>query len=723
MVTTEAKSAIRLKFFDMLFGSAKGYVCFATTDPRAPKATFNQRFFEWPKESLKAENWILTVEPNHNVYFCASLLEKQERKKENCLPTNLLWADLDAVNPDTIQPPNIPPPIVFQTSPGRWQALWRMTTIVPAFQAQDYSRRIAYFLAPHGADTSGWDLTQLLRVPLTTNFKYDPPAFIELERCLEATAKPLLFEQLPTDTATDESTPVPNVELKSESIVYKYMSELDSEFIDLMTFEPDEESDYSKLLWGLMHKCYRAGMSQEEVFIVANDSKCNKYARDGRPIEHLWREVLKASESYQFTGDHGELMEVPTLVDSKQSETFLDTYREWATEITDASPEYHDLCILIVLSAIVTPFLRIDSDAGDISPNLYGLLIGESTLTRKTTAMGHALALLREMDPDIVVAADATSEGLLRRLADRPGTSSLFHKDEVSGMFFSMMRKEYMAGFQETLTALYDAGPGFTRLLSKGSYTVDNPNFLMLCGGTPDRIYASTNESSITSGFLPRFLVVRGEPPEKMRRLGPSRETNIAKRAVILNKLSDLYEDYGTQVVQRINGIQMKQSPKYTARLTQEAWDANGDFQEMFINSARQSLVPNLALPTFDRLSRSMLKMSAIFAATKQRPGEFASDKPSIIVDADDVLNAAWYVQRWGKHSVNLAINSGKSADEREVERIHEYVQNKPGVLRSELFKSLHLRAREGEMLMQTLEQRGMIRKEQRGRGFAYWIT
>ena len=720
----EAKSAIRLKFFEMLFGTAKGYICFATSDPRAPKTTFMQRFFEWPNESLKAENWILKVEQNHNVYFCINLLDKQERKKEHCLPTNLLWADLDSVNPDTIQPPQVPPPIVIQSSPGRWQAIWRMTTHVPAIQAQDYSRRIAYTLAPQGADISGWDLTQLLRVPLTVNFKYDVPALVELERSLGTTAKPILFEGLQTQKMMAELE-IPEINLKSESILYKYMSELDRDFIDKMTFEPGEDSDWSEILWSLINHCFRAGMSQEETFIIANDAKCNKYARDGRPIEHLWRDVIKASKDYQFVGDPGGLINMPTLVESQASRTFLDDYRDWATDITDAVPDFHDISMLIVLSAIVSSSVRIDSSAGGkdgFIPNIWGLILGESTSTRKSTAMGHAIGFLREIDPDMIVAADATAEGLLQGISERPNLSSIFHKDEVSGLFDSMRRKDYMAGFQETLTQLYDPQGVYVRRLRKEVIRIEDPSFLILCGGTPNRVHASINDLFVLSGFLPRFLVVKGDS-QVHRRLGPSKENDSTKRTKILNTLADLYENYACPVPQTLNGHKILTNPRYMARLTTEAWAAWNDLDETLEQAAQDSLIRELALPTMNRLGMSMLKMSAIFAAIRQKPGEFASSSPSIIVDVEDVLNAAWYCQKWGHNSIDLVINAGKSVHERDVERIIEFIGENPGVLKTYILRRFHLTARDADMLMQTIEQRGLVRKEQRGRGFAYWLT
>src|SRR5688572_2302265 len=107
--TIQAKSEIRLKFFELIFQDYEGYLCIATTEPKAPKTTFKQKFFEWPKQYKAVENFILSVEQKHNVYFCVNLLTKQERRKENCVPTDVLWADLDDANPDSPAFGKLPP--------------------------------------------------------------------------------------------------------------------------------------------------------------------------------------------------------------------------------------------------------------------------------------------------------------------------------------------------------------------------------------------------------------------------------------------------------------------------------------------------------------------------------------------------------------------------------------------------------------------------------------
>jgi len=720
-----AKSLQRLRFFELLFSDTVGILCLAVTDPRSPKTTFQQHFFDWPKDSIKVENFILKHERHYNMYFCVNLLNQFERKKEYCQETDLLWADLDSVNPDMIV--DYPPPIVLRSSPGRWQAFWRLTSKIPSYQAEDYSRRLAYHL---GADKSGWDLGQLMRIPLTANYKYNTPVQIELQRMSELTVNAAVFEVLPVSHGTllrlaPDEPPIPDDEHQAEpeTIIVKYSSLLrNTAFYALYTQDPEENDNWSSILWRLLHECYRVGMSSEETFVVARSAPCNKYARDGRPLEHLWRDVLKAAQEYKHIDISSALIQMPTLIeegDSRVTSTFLDTYRDWASEATDAVPDFHDMSMLIVLSAIVSSSVKLETSAGSITPNIWGLILGDSTLTRKTTAMRLAMDFLIMIDPSLIVATDGTAEGLLSGLSNRPNQASIFFKDEVSGLFNSMTKKDYLAGFQETLTALYDVPPITTRLLRKETIIIESPAFIFLCGGVPDRIFESIDEHFVLGGFLPRFLVVSGNAHIDDRRpLGPPTHLGLSKRPHIVNKIADLYETYATPIKQNLGGQIHMATPRITARMSPEAWRFNAQLETTMLHTAQDSLVKDLALPTMDRLSRSMLKIAVIFAACRQKP-----KNERIMVEEMDIANAATYVQRWGPNSIDLVVSAGKGRHEKFLERIHEFVQSMPGALKSTIMKRFHLSSRDAAAILQTLEERGQIRKEPRGRGYAYWIN
>ncbi len=108
------------------------------------------------------------------VYACAHRLTDRRRVKEAAAPVTALWADGDLGRiPDTFPPPSIR----VASSPGREQWYWRLTRPIAPAQAEDLNRRIAHFT---GADGSGWDLGQLLRIPGTPNRKYPDAPLVRL---------------------------------------------------------------------------------------------------------------------------------------------------------------------------------------------------------------------------------------------------------------------------------------------------------------------------------------------------------------------------------------------------------------------------------------------------------------------------------------------------------------------------------------------------------------
>lgn len=718
-----SKSTLRTQFFDLIFQDYEGWVCLARANPEAPKSTFTQKFFRWPTQALQMENWILSVENKVNVWFCPQMLREAERKKQFCLPTDLIWADLDNVDPDTIRPE---PPIVIESSPGRFQALWRLETKLNPFQAEAYAKRVAYSV---GADKSGWDLTQLLRVPFTTNYKYSGQPTVMLTRALELKAVPVLFEVLPeVDTETefpgaDQKIPENSDLPSADNIVYKFSQALrGTAFIALYSQEPSEEADWSNVLWRLIHICFEAGMDSTETFSVVKDSPCNKYARDSRPDSHLWRDVLKAELAQKsinvITADFRPLI-MPELVGEPHSETFINRYRDWAEEATDAVPRFHDLGAFILLSAAVSNSVRLETSYGIMVPNLWGLILGDSTLTRKTTAMRMVIDLIMSMDRDLILATEGSSEGLLTGLQERPNKTSIFYKDELSGFFDSINRKDYLAGMPETLTALYDVPPVFMRRLRKETIRVESPVFIFFGGGVRDKVYDAVTEDYVLSGFLPRFLIVSGDTePERLRRTGPANDNGIAKRAIVVNEVANLFENYATDVKHSIGGETLYMPPRVMAKLTPDAWDKYGDIETLMVQEASNSSIPGLALPTFERLSRSLLKMAVVLSAARQVPKD-----ETITVEDFDVINAAWYVQDWGKYSIDLISNAGRGVGEKLLDRILAGIEKHPGILRSNITQHYHLSKREADEVLATLEDRQLVRREQQGRGIRYWLT
>jgi len=723
---------LRAKFFDYLFGEEEGYVCIATSNRDGKQ--FNHSFFQWPKRKNELVSFLEQTAKSKNVYFCVNLLSKAERKKDFCLPTHLVWGDLDYVTPDEVKPE---PQVIIESSPGRYQMLWQLPQKVDPAIAEDYARRIEYahktdeYLERTGDSRGGWDLTQLLRVPFTTNFKHMSLPVVQLHRAEDDYAAISAFEKLPQpslngNTPFDAEVPDLASLPRVDNIIYKYAPALKTTgFNYLYGNDPGPEDDWSKLLWRLINICYEVGMDREEAFVIAYHSKCNKYQRDNRPVRYLWREVLKAEHSQahlvKITGDY-EPISMPTLLRDDESDItvpFVDDYIKWGIEQTDAVQQYHELSAVVLLSSVLSENLKLDTSYGEMVPNVWGLILGDSTLTRKSTAMRMATDFLGDIDPEIVLATDGSIEGLLQGLSLRPGRASLFFKDEVSGFLHAFQKRDYLAGMPEMLTQLYDVPQFFTRRLRKETITISRPIFIFYGGGIRERTYEVLDESHVLSGFLPRFLIVSGDTDLKtLRRTGPATLVGIEKRAQLLHTLQHLYEKFHTETEITVLGQKARRSTIYEAFLTPDAWERYGDIEMLMVKTASDSYMATTALPTFERLSRSLLKISVLLAAARQGEPDRAE---KVTVEPRDVVAAARLIQDWGRYSVDLLLNVGKSISERTLNRIMRSIENNPGIMRSTLMNHHHLSKQDANHIFDTLEDRGLIKKEKVGRGYALW--
>jgi hypothetical protein len=272
----------------------------------------------------------------------------------------------------------------------------------------------------------------------------------------------------------------------------------------------------------------------------------------------------------------------------------------------------------------------------------------------------------------------------------------------------------------EVLTELYDVPDKMPRLLRKETYTVIKPYFIFFGGGIRDKVYELVEEHYITSGFIPRFLVVSGDTDAKQRRrTGPPVEGTFEKRSEIIDQLANVHERY--QVTKEIKlpaGTHMINS-QVTANLVPEAWELFSQYELKLELEAEACIIPQVALPTFTRLGFSLLKLATLFAAVRTEP----NSNDTIDVEERDVIEAATYIQSWGKHTVDLLLNSGKGEIDRRSDKAMSLVKNKPGLTQAELFRKFHFRSKEGREIISTLADQGRIYVTKEGRGLRIYPT
>ena len=142
-------------------------------------------YFDYPREAGKAEGLCGRLsDEGREVYQCAHLLTARRRVKASAAPLTACYVDGDGAKPTSDMPRST---AIVVSSPGREQYWWRLSRPVEQEEGEYLNKRLAYAMS---ADLSGWDLTQLLRVPGTRNHKYPDAPLVELTHLTEDSYDP-----------------------------------------------------------------------------------------------------------------------------------------------------------------------------------------------------------------------------------------------------------------------------------------------------------------------------------------------------------------------------------------------------------------------------------------------------------------------------------------------------------------------------------------------------
>lgn len=217
-----------------------------------------------------------------DLYFCPHGFTEKRRRKAFAVLPRLLWADLDEADPRTIK---FKPSVAFESSPGRFVGLW----IVDGEITEELNRRLTYLI---DGDVSGWDLTQVLRVPGTTNYKYksqprtrimwtDGPEY-ELRR---------LGRELPAVEGGDAD----EADVVDATAVYKRWEKKLPHWCrrELLHGKPSV-GKRSEMLWKLGNELIEAGVDRDDAFVLLKASPWNKFRGRRSEDEQLRRELDKS---------------------------------------------------------------------------------------------------------------------------------------------------------------------------------------------------------------------------------------------------------------------------------------------------------------------------------------------------------------------------------------------------------------------------------------------
>jgi hypothetical protein len=215
-----------IALWEHTFADLRGYLCIAYYDRAAEE--MRQKFFRYPEDVERAQEFALyQSEQGRDAYFCAHLLQTVDgavkRRKTHAIDIRALWADGDGAQVPEDKPQ---PTYALASSPGKEHYYWALKAEISPAYAERLNEGIIEAI---GSDASGYDLTQLLRVPGTRNYKYpDAPTVRVLKASHEAYSPAALERAFPPPAEEvvesengheiDLQSGAPPVELETEAL-------------------------------------------------------------------------------------------------------------------------------------------------------------------------------------------------------------------------------------------------------------------------------------------------------------------------------------------------------------------------------------------------------------------------------------------------------------------------------------------------------------------------
>jgi hypothetical protein len=680
-------------FLQAVYGESSGYATIVTKGVGGELTA--QKFFEYPehKDAMVA---FATEHSKEDVYYSPILFNDTRRIKENAKAVHVIYADADTCHPDNFL---VEPSISVQTSEGHWHTYWMLDKEVDPQVAALLAKKIAYAHSHQGCDTSGWNTTKLLRIPNTMNLKPGK------EDPVTATATGQIYTLEDLEGCYGDVDVEPIRELSLEPLpeswpdLMKTMAKLPStpEIMALYLEEPSPSADMSKLLWRLENSLFKLGLTAEEVFVVVRNAKCNKYHSPNRPKRSdadgdLWREVQRAQS---LMGDNSvmplDLTDItPKVEDVKpkfltekerygvgHTKTFIDEYREWAMSKTDGAIAYQNASAWTLLSCVFSDIGYAVPRFGKMGLNLWFMVLGETTLTRKSTSRNLMLRAVRQYEKfsgyQIDIGSDATPEGLTAILADRDKQTSLLHRDEVQGMFKDFINKTYMASAAERFTELYDGHVPVTIRSTKAKTQTERAetNFIMYLMGITSKTADVLTTEYFRSGFLARFIYVTAPTPPRTKESEDVQQAGEYEVNVRDEGLETIIKNLSNSVM----WWQKKGGPlPRPVRMSDQALERFNQFKWEMGNYAEAHPEKESIEPSRQRLALSVWKCAVLLAMYEK----------SEEVQISHLLSAIFYAEEWFENLVKMATAISASEWQRDVDKLEAFIVEKGGRVRYE---------------------------------------
>lgn len=368
---------------------------------------------------------------------------------------------------------------------------------------------------------------------------------------------------------------------------------------------------------------------------------------------------------------------------------FIRDYVECFEPTTEAPRQYHVATALAVLSMAIGREAWIEL-AGRLHLNLYVLILGPSTQTRKSTAMRFGEVTLRraaKLHPGsfeeswLLPSGTLSGEAVIERL-DRENRAML-RLDEFGRLLAGAKAKSYMADLKEVFTEVYGCwSPG---RLTREKSTQAGPCFLTITAVTTrSRFEEEITAEDVASGFLGRFLLIYAHAADKVLAFPPAPDPE--RVTGLVNRLARIAKDVKGEIT-----------------FAPAARDAIAEWYESRRAALASGEDAELALPIFFRLDAIVRKLAALMEAS-------AHPRPDLVVREQAARDAIAYADFTLKQIRDRLLDGVLGELARKMRRLEDAIHTTPGITKSKLQKVTNIQEPEFTRLATLLADEGEIK-------------
>lgn len=477
---------------------------------------------------------------------------------------------------------------------------------------------------------------------------------------------------------------------KGSTSGYDTPSQADQALADIIAFYASDSNQIDRLMRssGLVREKWtkNAGYLPRTIAAAMSFTTTHYEPASKRPIAKIIKKQNTAPTEAGMSN-----LDNPRLVVNLPN-NFIQKYIDYIHGMSDSYLEYQHGAALMLLSTAVNKRAYLPLTIGTIFPNIWVFCLGQSTVSRKTTACTKLTEFVELLIQWMMLSYPGSPEAFVEDLEGEQrvnGPENIGHgllcRDEAGGIL-SAMEKTYMADMRDLFCQLYDCRP-FTRKLrtsqrkQKTTFNIRDTYLNMFFATTPDIFSTYTKLEDLTSGWLLRFLYYFPNYNHKLRDISTisdadrERQKNIGKH---LQTIISFFRNHEVEFQFSIAGLTFY-----------------NDWKNQHLNQMQRERQEDRGM--FDRLSIYALKMAMLYTIGRDSMvDELKPEAPrtmKIDIDDDCLRTACEHVDQYFYPVSKIVFDQvGRNEDKNVIEKILGTVRRAGGkITRMNLMKRSHL--------------------------------